>query len=280
MGYHLTGEGSSAWQILVDDDSFGEFAVPGGSIYVQQDEKFTGSSPQWWYEKFWREDAQNRRRSRAVKAAVGFVAGFVLALRLELPYAALYGLLAAGLVAAVDWWLDWRAFRATAVWRGRRRGEVITGRLLRRSLAKHGYRVLDGRAIRDKASIDHLVIGPGGVWVVDNESWSPDTEIATYGGRLFFGEKYGTKVAKPLVAAAEAFAELLTRETGVPVTIAPMLAVHCGMLPRGGSLTAEGITLLKPRLVARSIKQTATPQFDDAQVELLARTAARELQRV
>lgn len=254
--------------------------MPGGSIYVQQDEKFTGSSPQWWYEKFWREDAQNRRRSRAVKAAVGFVAGFVLALRLELPYAALYGLLAAGLVAAVDWWLDWRAFRATAVWRGRRRGEVITGRLLRRSLAKHGYQVLDGRAIRDKASIDHLVIGPGGVWVVDNESWSPDTEIATYGGRLFFGEKYGTKVAKPLVAAAEAFAELLTRETGVPVTIAPMLAVHCGMLPRGGSLTAEGITLLKPRLVARRIKQTATPQFDDAQVELLARTAARELQRV
>ncbi|MFI7448879.1 nuclease-related domain-containing protein [Nonomuraea sp. NPDC049714] len=254
--------------------------MPGGSIYVQQDEKFTGSSPQWWYEKFWREDAQNRRRSRAVKAAVGFVAGFVLALRFGLSYAALYGLLLAGLVAAVDWWLDWRAFRATAVWRGRRRGEAITGRLLRRSLGKQGYQVLDGRAIRDKASIDHLVIGPGGVWVVDNESWSPDTEIATYGGRLFFGEKYGTKVAKPLVEAAEAFAELLTRETGVPVTITPLLAVHCGMLPRGGSLTVEGITLLKPRLVARQIKRTATPRLDDAQIELLARTAARELQRV
>jgi len=280
MGYLLTGEGSSAWQILVDDNSFGEFAVPGGSIYVQQDEKFTGSSPQWWYEKFWREDAQNRRRSRALKAAVGFVAGFVLALRFGLPYAALYGLLAAGLVAAVDWFIDWRAFWATAVWRGRRRGEVITGRLLRRSLGKHGYQVLDGRAIRDQASIDHLVIGPGGVWVVDNESWSPDTEIATYGGRLFFGEKYGTKVAKPLVGAAEAFAELLTRETGVKVTIAPLLAVHCGMLPRGGSLTVEGITLLKPRLVARHIRRTATPRFDDAQIELLARTAARELQRV
>jgi hypothetical protein len=280
MGYLLTGEGSSAWQIRVYDNSFGEFAEPGGSIYVQQDEKFTGSSPQWWYEKFWREDAQNRRRSRALKAAVGFVAGFVLALRFGLPYAALYGLLAAGLVAAVDWFIEWRAFWATAVWRGRRRGEVITGRLLRRSLGKHGYQVLDGRAIRDQASIDHLVIGPGGVWVVDNESWSPDTEIATYGGRLFFGEKYGTKVAKPLVGAAEAFAELLTRETGVKVTIAPLLAVHCGMLPRGGSLTVEGITLLKPRLVARRIRQTATPQFDDAQIELLARTAARELQRV
>ncbi len=280
MGYLLTGEGSSAWQILVDDDSFGEFAVPGGSIYVQKDEKYTGSSPQWWYEKFWREDAQNRRRSRAVKAAVGFVAGFVLALRFDLAYTFLYGVLAAGLVAAGDWWLDWRAFRATAVWRGRRRGEVITGRLLRRSLGRHGYQVLDGRAIRDQTSIDHLVIGPGGVWIIDNESWSPDTEIACYAGRLFFGEKYGTKVAKPLVGAAEAFAELLTRETGVKVDIVPMLAVHCGMLPRGGSLTAEGVTLIKPRLAARHIRRTAVPQFDAGQIELLTRTAARELQRV
>ncbi|WP_336206140.1 nuclease-related domain-containing protein [Nonomuraea sp. LPB2021202275-12-8] len=254
--------------------------MPGGSIYVQQDEKFTGSSPQWWYEKFWREDAQNRRRSRAVKAAAGFVAGFALGLRFDLPYSALYGLLLAGLVAAGDWWLDWRSFRATAVWRGRRRGEAITGRLLRRSLGRRGYRVLDGRAIRDQASIDHLVIGPGGVWIVDNESWSPDTEIATYGGRLFFGEKYGTKVAKPLVETAAAFAELLTRETGVKVTITPLLAVHCGMMPRGGSLTVEGVTLLKPRLVARSIRQTATARLDETQIELLARTAARELQRV
>jgi hypothetical protein len=279
MGYLLTGEGSSAWQILVDDNSFGEFAVPGGSIYVQQDEKFTGSSPQWWYEKFWREDAQNRRRSRALKAAVGFVAGFVLALRFGLPYAALYGLLAAGLVAAVDWFIDWRAFWATAVWRGRRRGEVITGRLLRRSLGKHGYQVLDGRAIRDQASIDHLVIGPGGVWVVDNESWSPDTEIACYAGRLFFGEKYGTKTAKPLVEASEAFAELLSRETRIPVTITPLLAVHCGLLPKGGIVVAEGLTLLKPRLAAKVIKSADHVALNAEQIELLTRTAARELHR-
>jgi len=279
MGYLLTSEGSSAWQILVDNDSFGEFAVPGGSIYVQQDEKFTGSSPQWWYEKFWREGAESRRRARAVKAAVGFLIGLALAFRFDLAYSVFWAILLAGAVAAGDWWLDWRSFRATAVWRGRRRGEAITGRLLRRSLSRRGYRVLDGRAIRDQASIDHLVIGPGGVWVVDNESWSPDTEIATYGGRLFFGEKYGTKTAKPLIATATAFAELLTRETGIPVTITPLLAVHCGLLPRGGTVTAEGITLLAPRLVARQIRATGREQFDDAQIELLARTAARELQR-
>ncbi|MGN9838875.1 nuclease-related domain-containing protein [Nonomuraea sp. H19] len=254
--------------------------MPGGSIYVQPNEKYTGNSPQWWYEKFWREDAQSRRRSRYVKAAVGLVIGAALALRFDLTAAApLFGLLLAGLVAAGDWYLDWRSFHATAVWRGAKRGEAITGKHLRRSLGRLGYSVLDGRAIRGQASIDHLVIGPAGVWIIDNESWSPDTEIASYAGRLFFGEKYGSKTAKALVDTAEAFAELLTRETRVPVTITPMLAVHCGMLPRGGNLTAEGLTLLKPRLAAKKIKAAEGRIYSDEQIELLTRTAVRELQK-
>lgn len=253
--------------------------MPGGSIYVQQDEKFTGASPQWYYEKYFREGARSRRRSRMLKAAIGFVVGLALAIRFGLVGPPTYGVALALLVAAADWWWHWQSFRRTAVWRGKRRGEAITGKLLRRSLRRHGYSVLDGRAIRGQASIDHLVIGPGGLWIVDNESWSPDTEIATYGGRLFFGEKYGTKVAKPLVDTAEAFAEMLTRETGVQVTITPMLAVHCGLLPRGGMLTAEGVTLLKPRLAARRIRATEGDELTGEQIELLARTAARELQR-
>ncbi|TMR14408.1 NERD domain-containing protein [Nonomuraea turkmeniaca] len=255
--------------------------MPGGSIYVQPSEKYTGNSPQWWYEKFWREDAQNRRRSRYIKAAVGCVIGVALAIRFDLTSAAPFiGLFLGGLVAGGDWFLDWRSFHATAVWRGAKRGEAITARLLRRSLGKQGYHVLDGRAIRDQASIDHLVIGPAGVWIVDNESWSPDTEIACYAGRLFFGEKYGSKEAKALVGASEAFAELLSRETGIPVTISPMLAVHCGELPKGGILVAEGLTLLRPRLAAKVIKAAEGRVYTEEQIELLTRTAARALQKV
>ncbi|NUR88803.1 MAG: NERD domain-containing protein [Nonomuraea sp.] len=253
--------------------------MPGGSIYVQQDPKFTGASPQWYFETYWREGAKSRRRSRAIKAGAGFVAGFVLALRFDLAGAAVYGLAVAALVAAVDWYVGWRRFTATAVWRGKRRGEQITGRLLRRALRRRGYSVLDGRAIKGQASIDHLVIGPGGLWIVDNESWPPDTEIASYGGRLFFGEKFGTKVAKPLVDTADAFAGMLAKETGIAVTITPLLAVHCGLLPRGGLLTAEGLTLLKPKLAAKVISAARERVLTEEQIELLARTAARELQR-
>ncbi|MBB2911201.1 hypothetical protein FHS43_002466 [Streptosporangium becharense] len=241
------------------------------------DDQVHGLSPQVMYEQFWIKEAGERRKMRAVKAVGGLAVGVALAYRfgLSVPIMAIVG---AALVAAGDAIWAWRSYEATAVWRGRRRGENITRKLLRRRLTRRGYQILDGRAVPGKASVDHLVIGPGGVWVVDNEAWDPETEIARYGDRLFLGEKYGSKVAKALVDVSESLAEVLSRESGVPVTIEPLLAVHGGELRR--SVTAEGITLLKPRLVARWILNGPRAEYDDAQVELLARTAARVLRRM
>ncbi|MEU4829610.1 nuclease-related domain-containing protein [Streptosporangium sp. NPDC023615] len=251
--------------------------MPGGSIYVTPVDQVHGLSPQVMYEQFWVKEAGERRKMRAVKAVGGLAVGVALAYRFGLSMPVV-GLLCGLLVAAGDALWTWRQYDATAVWRGRRRGATVTGKLLRRRLRRAGYQILDGRSVPGKASIDHLVIGPGGVWVVDNESWDPDTEIARYGDRLFFGEKYGTKTAKALVEVSEALAEVLSRESGVPVTIEPLIAVHGGQIRR--SVTAEGITLLKPRLVARWIRGGARADLDETQVELLARTAARVLRRM
>ncbi len=252
--------------------------MPGGSIYVTSEDPVHGLSPQVMYEQFWRKEADQRWKMRGVKAAGGLVVGLILASRFALPGPAVVGLVTGLLVGAADLFWAWYSYEATAVWRGRRRGETITGKLLRRKLGRRGYRVLDGRAVPGEASIDHLVIGPGGIWVVDNEAWSPDTEIARYGERLFLGEKYGTSVAKALVNASTALAEVLSRESGVPVTIEPLLAVHGGELRR--TVTAEGLTLLKPRLVPRWILAGPRMELDEDQVELLARTAARVLRRM
>ncbi|MER5323459.1 nuclease-related domain-containing protein [Streptosporangium roseum] len=252
--------------------------MPGGSIYVTPDDQVHGLSPQVMYEQFWIKEADQRRKARAVKAAVGLIVGILLAYRFDLPAPPVVGLVAGLLVGAADMFWVWHSYEATAVWRGRRRGETITGKLLRRKLRKHGYHILDGRAVPGQASIDHLVIGPGGIWVVDNEAWDPETEIARYGERLFLGEKYGSKVAKALVDASESLAAVLSKESGIPVTIEPLLAVHGGELRR--TVTAEGLTLLKPRLVARWITQGPRAEFDESQVELLARTAARVLRRM
>ncbi|GAA3112007.1 nuclease-related domain-containing protein [Streptosporangium carneum] len=252
--------------------------MPGGSIYVTSEDPVHGLSPQVMYEQFWRKEADQRWKLRGLKAAGGLAVGLVLAYRFDIPAPFVFGLVVGLLVGAGDLVWAWRSYEATAVWRGRRRGETITGRLLRRRLGRRGYRVLDGRAVPGEASIDHLVIGPGGIWVVDNEAWSPDTEIARYGERLFLGEKYGTSVAKALVKAADSLAEVLSRESGVPVTIEPLLAVHGGELRR--TVTAEGLTLLKPRLAARWILAGPRMELDEEQVELLARTAARVLRRM
>lgn len=251
--------------------------MPGGSIYVKSEDPLHGLSPQVMYEQFWRKEADQRRKLRWAKMAGGLVVGLLLASRFDLPLVPT-GLVCGLLTGAADMFWAWHSYEATAVWRGRRRGETITGRLLRRRLRRRGYHVLDGRAVPGEASIDHLVIGPGGVWVVDNEAWDPETEIARYGDRLFLGEKYGSSVAKALVGASASLAEVLTRETGIPVAIESLLAVHGGELRR--TVTAEGITLLKPRLVARWILTGPHMELDEQQVELLARTAARELRRM
>ncbi|WP_067180388.1 nuclease-related domain-containing protein [Microtetraspora niveoalba] len=257
--------------------------MPGKSIYVEQDEKFQGSSPQWWYEQFWIEARPARIKRRRWIGGVGALAGLLLSMRFGL-LPLLMVPLGAAVAAGGDLLLVWWDHESTAVWRGKRRGEVRTGRLLRRALRRRGYNVLDGRAVPGETSIDHLVIGPGGVWIVDNEAWGPDVYIARYGDRLFFDEKFGSSVAKGLTDAAAAMSALLTRESGVEVTVRPILAVHGGKLftPDGprGVVVAEGLALAYPRVVSRVVLGAAEADYDEKEVELLTRTAARILRRV
>ncbi|GII76757.1 hypothetical protein Sru01_17390 [Sphaerisporangium rufum] len=253
--------------------------MPNGSIYVPQDDKFKWGSPSVMYELRWRETRSERRRRRHFMAVAGVILFTALAFYRSLPMPFLVGLLGGGAVWVTDAFISWRMFERTAVWRGKRSGAVRTGRLLRRGLGRHGYRVLDGRAVPGKASIDHLVIGPGGVWIVDNEAWPPDTHIAAYGGKLFFGERSGGTVAKGLVDAATTMGELLSRESGIPVQITPVLVIHGGRVI-GPSVTAEGLTLFLPRRAARWILGDAHAGLTEEQVEVLARTAARILRRM
>ncbi|GAA1005243.1 hypothetical protein Aple_036600 [Acrocarpospora pleiomorpha] len=255
--------------------------MASGSIYVPRDEKFTGSSPQNLYLTFWMAGRKNRLRVRAAIAAAGILVGNLMAVRFGWSNPLFVGLLAGVAAGGTDLLIAWRAHERTAVWRGKRRGEVRTGRLLRFSLSRYGYRVMDGRAVPGQASIDHLVVGPGGLWLIDNEAWGPDTVVARYGGRLFFDEKYGTTVAKGLISAGTALAQLLTKETGIELIITPVLALHGGRIEgRGGIVQGEGLTVAYPRKIAGLIRSEVVMELTEEQVELLARTAARVVPRM
>ena len=106
---------------------------------------------------------------RAPLVAVAGLAGQVLASRVGLPRAGLAGLVIAALVG---WRLRFRPSEAARTWQRGARGERHTARLLRR-LTRDGYVVFHDLVVPGSdANVDHLVIGPSGVFVIDSKQWT------------------------------------------------------------------------------------------------------------
>ncbi|MBG0831663.1 NERD domain-containing protein [Planomonospora sp. ID67723] len=70
---------------------------------------------------------------------------------------------------------------AVRTWRKGAVGERRTAWLLR-PLARRGYALLHDRALpRSRSNVDHMVIGPTGIWVVDSKNWSRSTRVTGRG---------------------------------------------------------------------------------------------------
>jgi Nuclease-related domain len=82
------------------------------------------------------------------------------------------GLVLGSLAAvAAGWGLRFRSSPEAVAWRRGAAGERRTAHLLG-PLERHGWVVLHDLAVpRSRANIDHLVIGPGGVFVVDSKQY-------------------------------------------------------------------------------------------------------------
>src|SRR5829696_3087477 len=103
----------------------------------------------------------------AAVLGAGLIAG-LLAAQLAPDLA---GLLAVAAAAGLGWGLRFRPSADTRAWRRGAAGERRTARLLA-PLERHGWAVLHDLAIPGSAAnIDHLVIGPGGVLVVDSKRY-------------------------------------------------------------------------------------------------------------
>ena len=137
-GYLVTRRGSSAWQILIDDDSFGGVCRARWLYLRAAGREFTGRRPVVVREVLAR-GRQNRRgrgcSRRRLESSPGSCSPSGSACPAALRPAAAVSRGRGRLVHRLA-----APSRATAVWRGRRRGEVITGRLLRRSSASTATR--------------------------------------------------------------------------------------------------------------------------------------------
>jgi hypothetical protein len=201
------------------------------------------------------------RRRRLI--ALGAAAPAALILVLVLGAGWRLSLLAAALapLAVGIWQIRHRGEHGT--WAKGAKGERKTARMLR-PLERAGHTVLHDRALpRGNANLDHLVIGPAGVIVVDSKNWSRDRIVKGRGRRLKVGRMNGATIVKPTVYELGVVGSALETVTGAPVPVGAVLAIHGAKLPPWRTPVVQGIPMLEARQVRRWIARQPrrlTPQ--------------------
>jgi Nuclease-related domain len=156
----------------------------------------------------------------------------------------LAGLLAVVAAAGLGWRLRCRPSADTRAWRRGAAGERRTARLLV-PLERRGWAVLHDLAIPGtQANMDHLVIGPGGVLVIDSKRYRGRLRLDRY-GMVWHGRQLLVSVLRKVLWAADQADEVL----GVAdVQVPAVVAVHGASVP-WGLLQADGVTIVPARRV-------------------------------
>jgi hypothetical protein len=140
------------------------------------------------------------------------------------------GLVAGGLAATVaGWGLRFRPSPDAVAWRRGAAGERRTARLLD-PLERHGWAILHDLAVPgSRANLDHLAIGPGGVFVIDSKQYRGRLQLDP-SGRLWHGRYPLAPTLHAVSFEADQAARLLP-DPGAAVT--PIVAVHGAQVPWG-----------------------------------------------
>jgi Nuclease-related domain len=198
---------------------------------------------------------------RAPLVAAAGLAGDVLTTQAGLPQPGMVGLAVAALVG---WRLRFRPSEQARTWQRGAHGERRTARLLRR-LTREGYVVFHDLAVpgNTSANVDHLVIGPSGVFVIDSKQWTGQVHQGADG--LAWHNHY------PLDRTLETVrweAQVVGRLLGTRA--AALLCVHGAHVQHGG-VDAQGVAVVPAHLLRSALGYDRV--LSDADVALLATTA-------
>src|SRR5215218_7807926 len=224
---------------------------PGASAHAEYRRRRAAERARWTHGLPWRV---------AVVLAAGAAAG-LLATQVAPDLA---GLLAVAVAAGLGWRLRCRPRAATRAWRRGAAGERRTARLLA-SLERRGWAVLHDLAIPGtQANIDHLVIGPGAVIVVDTKRYRGRLRLDRH-GMVWHGRQLLVSALRKVLWAADQADEVL----GVAdITVAAVVAVHGASVP-WGLLQADGVTILPARRLP-GLLQGLPPRLGPERVAWLA----------
>jgi hypothetical protein len=197
---------------------------------------------------------------RAPLIAAAGLAGDVLITQAGLPQARLVGLVVAVLVG---WRLRFRPSEQARTWRRGAHGERRTARLLVR-LTRDGFVVFHDLAVPGSpANVDHLVIGPSGVFVIDSKQWTGSVHQGADG--LAWHNHYRLDRTLETVRWE---AEVVGRLLGTRA--AALVCVH-GAHVHGGGLDVQGVAIVPAHLLRSALGYDGV--LSDGDIELLTATA-------
>jgi hypothetical protein len=210
---------------------------PGGSAHARWRRSLAAEWAAWMRTLPWRI---------AVTPGIG-VGGGVLG-RLLVPQLSLVvGVLAA---TAAGWGLRFRPSPEARAWRRGAAGERRTARLLD-PLERHGWAILHDLAVpRSRANLDHLVIGPGGVFVIDSKQYRGRIQLDP-SGQLWHG-RYPLAPSLQAVSFEADQAALVLPDPDVVVV--PIVAIHGAQVPWGKVVT-HGVPVVAARRLPSMLRQ-------------------------
>lgn len=165
------------------------------------------------------------RRRVLISVAAGVIVGILLA-------SWYLGITAAVIAAMADTVYQARTVSSVPAWRRRSAAERRTEAQLKK-LERSGYRTLHARAIPgSEAQIDHLVIGPTGVYAVDSEKWDKRLPVRVQSHRKLFHGPFNRKerldeARWEASQASRLISEALNRE----IAVVPSLAIYGPPIP-------------------------------------------------
>jgi hypothetical protein len=161
------------------------------------------------------------------------------------------GLALGGLAAVVAGWrLRFRPSSEAVAWRRGAGGERRTARLLA-PLERQGWAVLHDLALPgSQANLDHLVIGPGGVFAIDSKQYRGRLQLDAV-GKLW----HGRYPLAPAVRAASWEADQAAQVLPDPgLAVVPIVAVHGVQVP-WGKIVIDGVRVVTARRLPSMLRQ-------------------------
>jgi Nuclease-related domain len=154
-------------------------------------------------------------------------------------------------------------------------------RRTRRQLAKlgrAGYHAMHGSAIPgSEDQIDHLVVGPAGVFAIDSEAWDKHLVVRTKSGRQLWHGPFSKKDRlEHALWEAQRAADLLSGEMDKPVAVRPAMAVYGPKIPWDVATIRDVDVFSGPRLrkyLRRRARQTDVRPLSDDQIERIYQAA-------